>query len=379
MMQCTKMKKVLFLNLMAFQQTGGLEKFNRSFLKALFENEAQLGIVTKSYSLCDNSSNKAYYPSDKYKGFGYNKINFTISSIRQGLKADCIILGHINLAIIGFLVKLMAPSKKIVLICHGVEVWKPVSFIKARVLKAANKILAVSTYTKLQIAKVHGVAHDRITVFPNTIDSYFPLPKTFGKDLDLMERYGVTPKDFVLYTLCRLSSHEQYKGYDNVIKALSKLKDKYPNIKYLIAGKADDAELQRVKQLIVENNVEHNVSFAGYIDDNEIIAHYQLGDVYVMPSYGEGFGIVFIEALACGSRVIAGNADGSVDAVANGELGKLVNPASVEEIANAIEVYYHNTAEWNTTKAELQQEDVIKRFGFNAYKSRLTTIIPEII
>jgi glycosyltransferase involved in cell wall biosynthesis len=373
------MKKVLFLNLMAFKQTGGLEKFNRSFLKALVENEAQLGMVTESYSLCDTISNEAYYPLDKYKGFGYNKIKFTVNSILQGLKVDCIILGHINLAIIGFFIKLIAPSKKIVLICHGIEVWKPVSFIKKRVLKTAKRILAVSTYTKKQIAKVHSVEPERITVFHNTIDAYFPLPKTFNKNVGLLERYGFHPNDFVLYTLCRLSSQEQYKGYDNVIKALGKLQPQYPNIKYLIAGKSDDVELQRVKQLIRENKVDDKVCFAGYIDDSEIISHYQLGDVYIMPSYGEGFGIVFIEALACGCRVIAGNADGSIDAVANGELGKLVSPTSVDEIAKAIELYYNSNVNRDTDKARLLQQDVVKLFGFDQYKNRLATIISEII
>jgi len=373
------MKKVLFLNLMAFKQTGGLEKFNRSFLKALVENEVQAGMVTQAYSLCDTIANEAYYPSDKYKGFGYHKVKFTISSILQGLKADCIILGHINLSIIGFFINLIAPSKKIVLICHGIEVWKPVSVIKKRVLKIAQRILAVSTYTKTQIANVHGIEPERITVFHNTIDRYFPLPKTFNKDVELLNRYRFDQNDFVLYTLCRLSSHEQYKGYDNVIKALGQLQGKYPNIKYLIAGKYDDIELQRVKQLIIENKVEDKVRFAGYIDDSEIIAHYQLGDVYIMPSYGEGFGIVFIEALACGCRVIAGNADGSIDAVANGELGKLVDPKSVDDIAYAIEAYYNNNANWNIDKAKLLQQDVVSRFGFDQYKNRLSSIISEII
>ena len=61
-----------------------------------------------------------------------------------------------------------------------------------------------------------------------------------------------------------------------------------------------------------------------------------LADVFVMPSTGEGFGIVFLEAMACGCPVVAGNRDGSVDALAHGELGRLVDPHSSEELLRAL-------------------------------------------
>jgi phosphatidylinositol alpha-1,6-mannosyltransferase len=373
------MKKVLFLNLMAFRYTGGLEKFNRSFLKALSDNETQLNFISHSYSLCDIDANEQYYPNVQYRGFGENKLKFTIASIIKAFQSDCIILGHINLAIIGFLVKLVAPSKKIVLICHGVEVWSPVSFIKMRILKSAKKILAVSSYTKAQIIKTHNIPAEKIDIFPNTIDAYFKLPQSFEKSNALLNKYGFEKSDFVLYTLCRVSSREQYKGYDYVIQALGQLQEKYQNIKYLVAGKYDEEELNRLKKLVADNKLEGKVQFAGYIDDKEIIDHYQLGDVYIMPSRGEGFGIVYIEALACGSKVIAGNADGSADAVANGALGKLVTPTSVEEIADAIEYYYNERANQTVNNKQALQQDVVARFGFEQYKTRLANIIPTII
>lgn len=369
------MKKVLFLNLMAFEHTGGLEKFNRCFLKALAESEKEVNVDTLSYSLCDTKTDERYYPADKYTGFGLDKLKFTLSSIKKGLQSDWIILGHINLAIIGFLIKLIAPSKKIVLVCHGIEVWGPVSGIKKRVLKSAQKILAVSSYTKSKIAKVHGIDADKIEVFHNTIDPYFTQPVTFGKDKTLLSRYGFNEHDFVLFTLCRVSSKEQYKGYDKVIQAMGKLKGQYPGIKYLIAGKYDDSEKGRLQLLSNDNGIKDDIVFAGFIKDEEIAAHYQLGDIYIMPSRGEGFGIVFIEALACGRAVIAGNTDGSRDAVANGALGTLVNPTSVDEIAKAIETYFEDRKHWSTEKAKMLQQQAIAHFGFEHYKSRLANII----
>lgn len=74
----------------------------------------------------------------------------------------------------------------------------------------------------------------------------------------------------------------------------------------------------------------------GFIPDHELEDHYNLCDVFAMPSKGEGFGIVFLEAMACGKPVLAGNKDGSVDAVLNGELGVLVDPDDVAQITEAL-------------------------------------------
>ena len=88
--------------------------------------------------------------------------------------------------------------------------------------------------------------------------------------------------------------------------------------------------------MIRELGIESNVTLAGFVPDYELCSHYNLCDLFAMPSKGEGFGIVFLEALACGKPMIAGNKDGSVEAVLNGELGALVDPDNVAEIANAI-------------------------------------------
>ncbi len=83
--------------------------------------------------------------------------------------------------------------------------------------------------------------------------------------------------------------------------------------------------------------VEGNVVFAGLRAWPSCSAeHYNICDVFAMPSKGEGFGIVFLEALGCGKPVIAGNKDGSVEPLLDGKLGRLVDPDSVEQIADAI-------------------------------------------
>src|SRR6185437_1267256 len=125
---------------------------------------------------------------------------------------------------------------------------------------------------------------------------------------------------------------ERYKGYDKVMEALVLLKTKYPQLRYLLAGNYDDKEKEWVDHLIQQAGLQRQVILPGYIEDDEIPGHFAVSDIYIMPSSGEGFGIVFIEAMYYGLPVIAGNKDGSTDALLNGELGQLVNPGNAQEI-----------------------------------------------
>lgn len=373
------MKSLYFLNLIGFSQTGGLEKFNRCFMKALDELSSELHYSSNAASLYDTVANEQYYPSKQYKGFNQSLAKFVPSTILAGLSKDVIILGHINLAVIGWVIKTLAPSKKLMVICHGIEVWQSVTGIKKKMLQKADRVLAVSDYTKQQIVEKQGVPAEKVSVFHNTIDPYFDFPKQFGKDKELMARYDIADNDYVVYTLCRLSSKEQYKGYDAVIKAIGKLVVKHPQIKYLLAGKYDNVEKVRLDKLIAENDLQSNVIFAGYIKDEEVTKHYQLADVFIMPSKGEGFGIVFIEAMACGRNVVAGNADGSKDALRNGELGVILDADNVDAIAAAIAEKIENKEKYDAVYAADLQQKVIGHFGFAAYKQKLKGILNPIL
>jgi phosphatidyl-myo-inositol dimannoside synthase len=91
-----------------------------------------------------------------------------------------------------------------------------------------------------------------------------------------------------------------------------------------------------LESLAVEYGVAKNVQFTGSVPPEELPDYFRLADVFVMPSAMEGFGIVFLEAMATGIRVIAGSQDGSRDALGDGALGTLVDPENGEELASAI-------------------------------------------
>ncbi|MGA7616155.1 MAG: glycosyltransferase, partial [Thermoanaerobaculia bacterium] len=107
-----------------------------------------------------------------------------------------------------------------------------------------------------------------------------------------------------------------------------------PAVRYLVAGDGDDRA--RVEALATSLGVRDLVTFCGFVPDDELADHYRLADVFVMPSRGEGFGIVFLEAMACGTRVVAGNVDGSRDAIGHELAGATVDPSSQHEIAECV-------------------------------------------
>jgi asparagine synthase (glutamine-hydrolysing) len=369
-------KKVLFLNLSAFRFTGGIEKFNRAFLKALTDFQAEGKLIANCLSVYDYSVDPLYFDKKNYRGFKGNRIKFVFSALKEASKYNTIVLGHINLSLIGWGIKKMFAHKNIILVTHGIEVWDQLKGVKSYVMQNADSVLAVSTFTKEAIVKTHKISPEKITVFSNTIDPYFSYPKEFKKPEYLMKRYGINETDSIIFTLTRLSATEKYKGYDKVIDVLPYLKNCVPHAKYIIAGKADETESLRLLGMQQANDLVDTVLLTGFIKEEEVVDHFLLADVFVMPSRKEGFGIVFIEAMACGLPVIAGNKDGSADALQQGALGQLIDPDSDAEMFQAVvnTLQIEEPIDHIGAKKVLQQK-VKKAFGFDTYKQNLEKIL----
>lgn len=312
----------------------------------------------------DQSPDLNYVDQKSYIGFNGRRINFAIQALTSGLHSDVIILSHVNLLIFGWLIKKLKPKKRIILFAHGIEIWEKLSKWKTNFIRKQVEIIAVSKYTALKIEAVHQLQANKITVINNCLDPFFNNPVSFEKPQELINRYHLKEENRVLFTLSRLSSDEQYKGYDQVIEALAELPE---HIIYILGGKADLNEEQRIKNLIGKNHLQQRVILTGFVPDEEIEDHYLLADVFVMPSKGEGFGISFIEAAACGCRSITGNMDGSTDAILNGALGQSVNPDDKVALKTAI----LDEVSLSYNKLELQ-EKCFAAFGYEIYKERIS-------
>lgn len=242
----------------------------------------------------------------------------------------------------GWLLHLLrwAPGVRTVAYVHGEEMttdslWDAGHRRAQRALRQADKVVAVSRFAA---AVAEGLvvpqAAGKTTVILNGVDQQRFRPQS--RRTDLMRRYGLEGC-FVFVCVCRLV---QKKGVDHTIHAFEQVVAKHPDSRLLIAGTGPfEPEL---KALVSEVGLAERITFAGEVADAELPAHYALGDVFVMPNRAlangdtEGFGLVFLEANACGVPVIAGRDGGSVEAVEHGVNGLVVDGHSVEAVTAAM-------------------------------------------
>lgn len=359
----------IFLTLRVFSATGGIEKVCSLAGKALHEfSTTSPNHEVKILSLYDEPAdiNELYFPATIFSGFGKNRVRFLLAALKQGRKSQTVILSHVNLLIVGLMIRLIYPKTKLVLIAHGIEVWKKLPRWKKMMLNQLDMILPVSEYTKNKMIDLYHLPEEKLTIINNCIDPFLPAPLSPQKVTHLLKRYNLGVNDIILFTLTRISSKERYKGYDQVMQAVHDLKEQYPAIKYLMVGKYDRLEKNRIDEIIDRLNLKNHVILAGFIPDDELAAHFALANLYIMPSRKEGFGIVFIEAMFYGKPVIAGNMDGSVDALKNGVFGLLVNPTDQQQITNGIKEVILNNQKYIP-----KHEEVMAYFGYDVYKEKL--------
>jgi phosphatidylinositol alpha-1,6-mannosyltransferase len=368
-------KKVMLFSLQTFSTTGGIQKMTRTLAHSLNQIAKKQNWDFSMFSVYDAYYDHMpqYIPAQHFRAFNGNKLAFVLRSLKNGAESDTIILSHINLSLIGLLVKMINPKCKVFLVAHGIEVWRPISFIKKALLDRCDKIICVSNYTKQQLIKWHNSDPDICTVLNNALDPFLDLPEKFKKPDYLLRKYNISSQAPILLTLTRLAATEQYKGHEQVINVISKLKVKFPTLRYILAGQFDRDEKLRIKSLIATNHVEEQVILTGFIPEKELTDLFLLADLFVLPSKKEGFGIVFIEALACGLPVICGNADGSVDAIRNGELGEAIDVENLDALKDTITAHLQSPLSSNG-KQELQKQCVFY-FNETEYISNLEKLL----
>ncbi len=364
---------ISFLYLNAISSVGGIQKFNTNVISAL-------DIIGKEnyHSIYLLSLHDTHIPNKfdiNFKSANHSKIVFFFYALGSLFKSDIIFLGHCNLTFPITLLNKFFFKKKIYLFVHGIEVWKKLPTHKIKAINLCNKLLSVSNFTAKKAMTMLSINPDKVSIFHNTLAPINTFAIATHKSALLMSKYGLSEKDQILLTITRLSNTEKNKGYEKVLEALPNLLLKHPHLKYLLAGKVDDYEKVRIQKLIEKLGIADAVILTGFIADEELTAHYQLCDLFIMPSTKEGFGIVFIEATACGKPVIGGNQDGSVEALLHGQLGYIVNPEVAQEITQAIDEFLCNQWPSALTDGIRLRQLTIENFGFEKMKQNLEALI----
>lgn len=318
--------------------TGGIQAFCRVYVQALHEAHPGMHIrvfvkndvLTPGDPLC--ASGIQFHSVCRLPAF-LRTMALACLGIGIGLleRPRCVLAAHLHFLPAIRLLRALA-GMPMAGVLHGIEVWNLQSRLRIAALKSADHLTAVSQFTRDAAIQAYGFDPERVGVVPNTFDggAFAPGPRP----RHLMERHGLKPGQPVLLTVSRLALSERYKGHRQVMAAMAPIQRRYPEVRYLVVGEGEDLPNLRTEAEAL--GLKDAVIFAGHVPGSELPDYYRLCDAFVMPSIKEGFGIVFLEAMASGKPVIAGNRDGSVDALDHGRLGVLVDPMDVGAIATAV-------------------------------------------
>jgi glycosyltransferase involved in cell wall biosynthesis len=286
-------------------------------------------------------------------------------------KPDFVVSTHLNFGPAAHLAKQLFGTRY-ALIVHGIDAHDTLPALRRAALRAADMIIVISGWTRQRLFDSVEVEAQRVEILPNTVDERrFTVA---DKPRRLVERYKLRPEERVVLTVARLDPKEAYKGYDRVLQALPGVRAACGAVRYILVGRGDDAA--RVQAIARELRLESAVTMPGFVEEQELADHYRLADVFAMPSTGEGFGIAFLEALACGTPVLAGNRDGSVDAVDGGKLGRLVDPMDVRRIEEGLIALLRREGPPSWFERQALHDAVTARFGQAAFRRALARILP---
>ena len=362
----------VFVFLEIFAREGGIQSYVKDVFQGYLNLENCQAETAEVFLLRDEAGCKNPYETKKLK-FHYLKtlpawkgrLNLAIALL------NCLLLrrprhvycGHIKLAP---LVKLLTQPLGIpyTVLTYGKEVWQTLPSREQKALQQADGIWTISRYSRDRMVAANQIESEKVAIVPCIVDGDQFTPG--DKPPELLEKYNLTNAK-VLMTVARLWSGDIYKGVDVTIRALPEIIKVFPEVKYLVIGRGDDRP--RLETLATELGVSDRVIFAGFVPTAELPAHYRVADAYIMPSQ-EGFGIVYLEAMACGKPVLSGDADGSADPLQDSLLGWQVPHRDPHAVAIAcIEILQGDNKRCD---ARWLRESTLSKFSQQALQNKLS-------
>lgn len=256
---------------------------------------------------------------------------------------------------------------------HGREVWGTQGHGYAEFLKRADQLVAVSRYTADSVTRLLGTQYKPEVIY-NPVDTEYFRPQSQPGGI---ERYSIL-------TVGRIGSDTEHKGYDMLLKALAILQRRRPELPLTLRIAGGGARLPAMQALANELNVSPRVEFTGPISRSQLAHHYAHCDLFAFPSkvmekgseyIGEGFGVVNIEAAACGRPVLTSTHGGCPETIVPNVTGILVDPTREEAIADGIESIFCLNTEDRDQMGERGRRFVEENFAYETISNRIASVM----
>jgi phosphatidyl-myo-inositol dimannoside synthase len=306
------------------------------------------------------------------------KLRFLCSTVATSLlwSPDLIICAHVGLAPTARLIQKITRIPYW-LVLHGIEVWGELPATKLKALRDAQRYLTITRFTLDAMAARHGLKEPRASTLPPT------LPKVRSQSSEAKYAIWEDASRPTVLTVGRIAASERYKGHDAILDAWPVVLQRVPNAVYLIVGSGDD--LPRLESRAREMGITDSVHFAGSVTPEQLDVCYDRCSIFAMPARteldaraprGEGFGIVFVEAMAHGKPVVGPRAGAPAEFIRSGEHGLLVDPANSGEVAGALIELLEDPA-CARRMGDAGKEWVAREFTFDRFCERLRDALRE--
>jgi glycosyltransferase involved in cell wall biosynthesis len=255
---------------------------------------------------------------------------------------------------------------------HGLEVWGQYGEDYAEDLQQAKRLVAVSRYTSDTVAQLLGTAY-RPTVIHNSIDTEFFRPSNTHE----IERLSIL-------TVGRHEAGTEHKGYDMLIDALTLIRRRSPALPLTLRITGEGSLLSTLRAKAEALGVGSMVEFTGKVSMDKLRRLYATSDVFAFPSrlkrhgntiHGEGFGVVNIEAAACGRPVLTSTHGGCPETILDGVTGILVDPTSVEAVAAGLEQLFRMTPAERDAMGQRGRQHVLENFSHVTLSQKLAELL----
>ena len=355
---------------------GGIQRASRHIAAVLTEFAAGRGMECRLLSLNDSPELHRQSLGGKdfiFTGCQREKGRFLAGALRAARrKAKLVVATHPNLAPITQAMRLAAPRLKSIVCTHGVEVWEPLPALRKLALRKADLVTAPSKFTADHVASDQQVAPERIRLLPWALDPQFESPAVAASRMALP---GEFPQGRVILSVGRWLAKERYKGMNTLITALARLLTRWPELELVFAGDGDDRHW--LEDLAEQTGVLRHVHFLTGLSNGQLSACYAACEMFALPSSGEGFGMVYLEAMYYGKPVIGGAHGGAPEIIEDGVTGYLVPHGDAVHLATSIETLLLNPGV-GQEMGRRGRERVERDFRFSAFAKALKKILREL-
>ncbi len=351
---------------------GGVQLTGRQTLAALSLIAQDRAWPTAFLSLNDSKGEQTVDVGGthfSFTGFARDKVRFFFSALSLARKQPKVVFaGHPNLAPIVATMKMISPHTRTIIAAHGVEVWTPLSPLRRKALQRADIVTAPSSDTIQKLTANQNIPAPRTQRLPWPLDPQF---YELSHRSELPQPPAEFPKGQTVLSVGRWAANERYKGADLLIGALREISAEFPELHLVFVGPGDD--LPRLRHMVEALDLSSKVHFFTELSRQQLAGCYAAADIFALPSTGEGFGLVFLEAMSFGKPVIGAKMGGIPDIVEDRREGLLIEH-TVHALSAALKKLLSNSA----CRCELgrrAKERVEREFTFERFQQRLADII----